>query len=473
MIWRPAKIDGLVVRSFAGPFVLTFFIALFVLVMQFLWKYVDELVGKGLSPWILAELMFFASARLVPLALPLAMLLASIMTFGSFGEHLELIAVRGAGVSLLRFMRPLIITSVFISIFAFFFSNNLLPIANLKFSALLYDIRQQKPTLALKEGLFYNGFDGYSMRIGKKDEATDRIYDMLIYDHTGGSGNDHVIMAKEAAMVQDEAHLMLTLKLKNGSQYKEVIPTGVRDTSHAMYRTYFKSWEKRFDMSEFKLSRSDESWFRDLKSMLTLRQLSGQIDTLKLDGQKILSSFNDFLRPYGLDSQAQFKTTATAFNPSNEFSKQSKSTRLLVLNQAINKARNIHNYADITNKQMIFKQEQIKENTIEIYRKFTLSIACLVLFFIGAPLGSIIRKGGLGWPLFYAVLFFILYHVSSIMGEKMAETNILSTFSGMWLSTFLLLPIGVFLTLKASNDSPIFSLDFYLRKLRLAKFDKA
>ncbi len=145
----------------------------------------------------------------------------------------------------------------------------------------------------------------------------------------------------------------------------------------------------------------------------------------------------------------------------------------MVLNQAINKARNIHNYADITNKQMIFKQEQIKENTIEIYRKFTLSIACLVLFFIGAPLGSIIRKGGLGWPLFYAVVFFILYHVCSIMGEKMAEIDVLSTFSGMWLSTFILLPIGIFLTLKASNDSPIFNLDFYLRKLRPAKVYKA
>ena len=473
MNWRPGKIDGLVIRSFVGPFVLTFFIALFVLVMQFLWKYVDELVGKGLSPWILSELMFFASARLVPLALPLAMLLASIMTFGSFGEHFELTAVRGAGVSLLRFMRPLIIGSIFISIFAFFFSNNLLPIANLKFSALLYDIRQQKPTLALKEGLFYNGFDGYSMRIGKKDEATDKIYDMLIYDHTGGSGNDHVIMAKEAAMIQDEAHLMLTLKLKNGSQYKEVIPNGVKDTSRAMYRTYFKSWEKRFDMSEFKLSRSDESWFRDLKSMLTLRQLSGQIDSLKMDKLKILSGFNDFLRPYGLDSQAQLKSSAVPINPSSEFKTQNKTTRLLVLNQAINKARNIHNYADITNKQMIFKQEQIKENTIEIYRKFTLSIACLVLFFIGAPLGSIIRKGGLGWPLFYAVVFFILYHVCSIMGEKMAEIDVLSTFSGMWLSTFILLPIGIFLTLKASNDSPIFNLDFYLRKLRPAKVYKA
>ena len=473
MNWRPGKIDGLVIRSFAGPFVLTFFIALFVLVMQFLWKYVDELVGKGLSPWILSELMFFASARLVPLALPLAMLLASIMTFGSFGEHFELTAVRGAGVSLLRFMRPLIIGSILISIFAFFFSNNLLPIANLKFSALLYDIRQQKPTLALKEGLFYNGFDGYSMRIGKKDDATDKIYDMMIYDHTGGSGNDHVIMAKEAAMIQDEAHLMLTLKLKNGSQYKEVIPNGVKDTSRAMYRTYFKSWEKRFDMSEFKLSRSDESWFRDLKSMLTLRQLSGQIDSLKMDKLKILAGFNDFLRPYGLDSQAQLKSRAVPINPSSEFKRQNKTTRLLVLNQAINKARNIHNYADITNKQMIFKQEQIKENTIEIYRKFTLSIACLVLFFIGAPLGSIIRKGGLGWPLFYAVVFFILYHVCSIMGEKMAEIDVLSTFSGMWLSTFILLPIGIFLTLKASNDSPIFNLDFYLRKLRPAKVYKA
>lgn len=479
------KLDKLVVKSFIGPFILTFCIAQFVLVMQFLWKYVDDLVGKGLSTGILLELLMYASARLVPLALPLAVLLASIMTYGDLGEHYELTAVRSAGVSLIRFMRALIITVIGIGIFAFFFSNNLLPMANLKFGALLYDIRHQKPTVALKPGIFYSGIDGFYIKVGSKDDETNTLYDITVYDHTSGKGNDHVITAKKGTMTQDEEALALTLKLEEGKQYREIEPKeqpgeGEQKSSYEMIATTFKSWEKRFDMSKFKLQRSDENFFKDLKQMLTLEQLYGEVDTIKMEENTLkaglVSSVAQYLnlQKYHMDSVPLRSGIAVAgFKKADDLVKPfDQATQIQIYERAMNKARNIKNFSDVTKTQLTYKNRDYVSHMIEIYRKFTLSVACIVLFFIGAPLGSIIRKGGLGWPLFYSVIFFIIYHVTSIIGEKLAENNVLTPFAGMWLSTVILLPLGFFLTMKAANDSKIYSTDYYrnvFRKLSKTK----
>lgn len=468
------KLDKLVVKSFIGPFVLTFCIAQFVLVMQFLWKYVDDLVGKGLSNTILFELLLYASARLVPLALPLAVLLASIMTYGALGENYELTAVRSAGVSLLRFMRALIITVTGISIFAFFFSNNLLPMANLKFGALLYDIRHQKPTVAVKPGIFYSGIDGFYIKVQSKDDETNTLYGITVYDHTSGKGNDHVILAEKGTMTQDEQALALTLKLENGKQYREIDPKDQRPDdpdrkSYEMISTTFKSWEKRFDLSQFKLNRTDENFFKDLKQMLNLQQLFAEIDTIHIEENSLKAGLHSSLAPYnnflklGIDTAginpnvkaASFASVTALVVPYD------RATQLQIYERALNKARNIKNFTDVTEKQLTYKERDFVSHMVEVYRKFTLSVACLVLFFIGAPLGSIIRKGGLGWPLFYSVIFFILYHVTSIIGEKLSENNLLTPFGGMWLSTFILLPVGFFLTMKASSDSKIYSTEYY------------
>ena len=469
------KLDWLLVKSFIGPFILTFFISLFVLVMQFLWKYVDDLVGKGLSTIILSELLFYASARLVPLALPLAVLLASIMTFGDLGEHMELTATKSAGISLLRLMRPLLITVVFISFFAFFFSNNILPMANLKFSALLYDITHQKPTLSIKEGIFYNGIDGFNLRVGKKGADGLTLFNLLIYDHTSGQGDDHIVTAQKGKMIEDEKSMALTLKLENGEQYKELTPKSPDKQNYEMYHTSFGVWEKKFDLSRFKLNRTDENFFKDMKQMMTLSQLTHQIDTINLDKKNLTKGLHNYVVPYygytrtGLDTlpiapkvekvnfSMDFKNTAEMLRTFN------KSEVNSIMERALAQARNIKNYSNIVLKQIDFKDTDIVQHMVEVYRKFTLSVACIVLFLIGAPLGSIIRKGGLGWPLFWSVLFFIIYHVTSIIGEKTADKLIIGTITGMWLSTFLLLPIGAFLTYKAANDSPLFNIDSYLR----------
>lgn len=467
------KLDKLVIKSFIGPFILTFFIAQFVLVMQFLWKYVDDLVGKGLSTPVLIELMLYASARLVPMALPLAVLLSSIMTYGSFGEHLELTAVKAAGISLLRFMRALIITVLGISVFAFYFSNYMLPQANLKFGALLYDIRHQKPTVALKPGIFYSGIDGFYIKADKKDDETSTLFGITVYDHTSGKGNDHVIIAQKGFMEQDDNSMSLLLRLEKGRQYREIEPKETSKNEYEAVYTTFDVWEKRFDLSQFKLSRTDENFFKDLKQMLDLKELYVQLDTLAIDKQRLLNSHPGYVSPYfnlikfGFDSIAiQDSSKVDAALIATSLASYDRETRIGVIDRAINRVRNIKNFTDVTNKQVSYKEREITSYMIEVYRKFTLSIACLVLFFIGAPLGSIIRKGGLGWPLFYCVLFFIMYHVTSIIGEKMAENEVLTAFGGMWLSTFVLLPLGLFLTLKAANDSKLFSADFYIKSLR-------
>ncbi len=471
------KLDKLVIKSFIGPFILTFWIAQFVLVMQFLWKYVDDLVGKGLPTGVLLELLVYASARLVPLALPLAVLLASIMTYGALGENYELTAVKSAGISLLRFMKALIITVIGISIFAFFFSNNFLPRANLKFGALLYDIRHQKPTVALKPGIFYSGIDGFYIKVGSKNDETNTLYNIVVYDHTSGKGDDHVITAEKGTMVQDEQALALTLKLENGKQYREIEPKENDPQSknnYEMISTTFKSWEKRFDLSQFKLNRTDENFFKDLKQMLDLKQLYTEVDTIHLEESNLKTGLISSITPYlgfkkfGLDTLKKENAVAKVhFKNTHELlSSYDPDTRIQIYDIALNKARNIKNFTDVTDKQLVYKEKDYVSHMVEIYRKFTLSIACLVLFFIGAPLGSIIRKGGLGWPLFYCVIFFILYHVTSIIGEKLAENNVLTPFAGMWLSTFVLLPVGLFLTLKATNDSKIYSTDHYKNLLR-------
>ena len=464
------KLDWLVIKSFIGPLILTFCIAQFVLVMQFLWKYIDDLVGKGLDTWVLIQLLAYASARLVPLALPLAVLLASIMTYGSFGEHFELTAVKSAGISLLRFMKPLMFTVTLLAIFAFYFSNNLLPMANLKFSALLYDIRHQKPTMALKPGIFYSGIDGFFIKAAEKDDKTNSLFNITVYDHTSGHGDDHVITASKGKMIQDEDQMALTLLLENGKQYREVDPKDPKVNNYEMVSTTFGSWEKRFDLSQFKLSRTDESFFKDLKQMMNLKQLYNEIDTINIESDNLKKGLVGYMVPYlnmkkfGIDTlkkpyeavgPVKFDSVAELLTPYD------RAKKIQVMEVAMNNARNIKNYADVTTKQVDFKNHDLITHMVEVYRKFTLSIACLVLFFIGAPLGSIIRRGGLGWPLFYSVIFFIIYHVTSLTGEKLCESDVLTGFTGMWLSTFILSPVGLFLTLKASNDSKMYTTEYY------------
>ncbi len=457
------KLTLLVLRAFAGPMVITFIISLFVLLMQFLWKYIDDLVGKGIDTIIIIKLMVYVSVTLVPLALPLSLLLSSLMTFGNLAEHFEITACKSAGVSLQRIMRPLIITAFLICGSAFYFSNYILPIANLKMNALLYDVRQQKPALLIKEGIFYNGIDGYSIRVGKKERDGQTLRNIMIYDHSENRGNTKLILAESGKMAMSDDERYLLLYLNKGSSYEERENKPGR-SSRPLMRSEFEEELVRFDLSSFKMTRTNEQLFKDNYQMLNLRQLSFASDSLE---KKIKDKQNEFYKVLTGMINIDTGKTQTAFVPlsnNTDFIKYFPADRQkMIVSTATYSVRNLKNMTDDMVQDMEIKSKSLAKHQIEWQRKFTLSFACLILFFIGAPLGAIIKKGGLGTPVVVSIIFFLIYHVISISGEKFAREGVILPWKGMWLSSIILLPIGIFLTYKATTDSGLFDKDTYTR----------
>jgi lipopolysaccharide export system permease protein len=454
--------------SYLGPFVMTFFIALFVLLMQFLWKYIDDLVGKGLEWHVVMRLLIFASASLVPLALPLSILLSSIMTFGNMSEKYELVACKAAGISLNKVMFPLIITSFIISICAFYFSNNILPFANLKMQSLLYDVQQQKPALAIKEGIFSNSIPGYSIRIEKKDPDGEGINGVMIYDHTQGLGNNITIVAKSGKMVMSADEKFLIATLNDGYRYEEKNERDERGIdTHPLIRTAFSEQVFRFDLSSFKLSRTNEELFKGSAKMMNIKQLQKAEDTLELsktNRKKEVYKYlfgNYFTLRDSINSQKK-DSLPQGFTKQNYLSNFPPAEQTKITDIALNQVRSLKAYMTTVNSDVELTDESIRKNKIEWHFKFTLSFACFVLFFIGAPLGAIIRKGGLGLPLVISTCLFIIFHVLTITGKKIAQQGVVSVFSGMWLASMVLLPVGIFLTYKATSDSALFDLSAYI-----------
>lgn len=459
------KLHALLIRSYLGPFILTFFITLFIFVMQFLWKYIDDLVGKGLEWYLVAELLFYASANLVPMALPLAVLLASIMTFGSFGEHYELVAMKSAGMSLTRIMYPLLLYTVFVSICAFLFTNYVWPKANLEFASLLYDIRHKKPSFDITPGVYYDGIEGYVIRIGSKDKDGVGLNDVLIYDHTNKEGNKHVIRAESGSMKMSDDERYLIFTLYNGKNYEEV-----KGNKYPHMKSEFEEEIMYFDLSGFQIQRTDKEIFKDNYQMLTLRQLSSAMDTIDQDIEKRKSKFGDLIvkrtTPIRKDSLSPDPKALKDTADLALYTKIKSENKLEIIESAMSQIRG--NKSLSLGKHDVFrsKQKSKRRHEIEWHRKFTLSIACIILFFIGAPLGAIIRKGGLGMPVVISVLFFLVYHISSITGEKLAKEGEITATSGMWTATFVLLPIGIFLTYKASTDSKLLDMETYSKNIQ-------
>lgn len=461
------KVHKLIIGSFVGPFILTFFIAIFILLMQFLFKYIDDLVGKGLEWYVVLELLMYASSTLVPMALPLAILLSSIMTFGNLGEHYELVALKSSGISLRKIMMPLIVMTLFISVAAFYFSNYIMPYANLKMGALMWDVRNQKPSLAIKEGIFYNGIDGYSIRIGSKDKEGTNLKDIIIYNHTANKGNMNVMMADSGRMLKSENDRYLVLLLFDGVSYEESGVPGTINDRKQLTRVKFKEHEVKFDLSTFQLNRTDETLFKDHYTMLNLKQLAYYEDSLD---NRLLRDKAYFRQNYALytsmDRDLRLDTSMKAkdINQLNNdilknFDKQYHS---VIVSKAFSTVRNIITYTESTKNDQETLNEKIRRHEIEFHRKFTLSFACLILFFIGAPLGAIIRKGGLGMPIVISIFFFIFFHILSITGEKMARQGVVPVWQGMWMASLILTPIGIFITRKATSDSTLLDLDIYV-----------
>ena len=460
------KLDILVFKAFIGPFIATFFITVLVLLMQFFWLWVDDFVGKGISTSVLFEFIWYQSAVLVPLALPLAILLSSIMTFGNMGESYELVAIRAAGISLLRFMRPLLFVTILISGIAFAFSNNIIPVATLKSRTLLYDIVRSNPSFDLKEGVFYDRIPNFAIKIGKKEQDS-LIKDVIIYEQNNGAAQDNFIVASNGVMRATENRRFIEFVLFNGWRYEE------RGTppSTEYIRLGFKEYKRMFDISSLGLQqRTSDSVNKNNARMLSMRQLSVAIDSMRRDranyGRKVRNDvFGQFAFSRFMDSSWTSKPTKTA-GVKNFSQTIPDSIRSLIRERTLGKLTNASVNAQMAMDQDVPQKKSLWSYEVEWHKKLMLSFSCVVLFLIGAPLGSIIRKGGLGSPLIFAIVFFMLFYFSSTSGEKAAREGSLPPYIGMWLSTFVLLPIGLFLTYKAMRDSQLFNKEYYFRFAR-------
>ncbi len=465
------KLDKLIIKAFIGPFLATFFIAVFILVIQFFWLYIDDFVGKGVDVMTLLKFISYVSATIIPLALPLGILLSSIMTFGNLGETFELVAIKSAGIPLIRFMRPLFVVSGLLAVVAFLFANYMIPVAELKMRTLLYDIRVAKPAFDIKEGVFYNKLDGYTIKIGSKQKDS-IIYNVVIYEHSYIL-QDNIIVAEEGTMQVSPDQRFLYFNLRNGWRNQEKGQSGTVNTDY--YRLGFKEYKKVFDLSSFKLTKSADSTFKNYYKMLSLQQLSRVVDSMqkrndsvKYRAQRDYSAvtpfnFSDSTFRKKVDTNFTFKTTKELVADSN---------RYMVYSSVSSKANSFKSQVEMLSYDYVEQKKQIRLHDLERHRKFSLSLACIVLFLIGAPLGSIIRKGGIGLPLVISVLFFIVFHITNTTGEKMVKEGVLVPGVGMWLSTFLLVAIGAFLTYKAMQDSQLFNAEFYYRTFRRLKLDR-
>lgn len=454
-----------ILRSFIGTFIFTFFVAIFILLMQFLWTYLDDLVGKGLGFDVLGKLIFYTSITFVPMAMPLAILLSSLMCFGNLGEYYELVAMKASGISVWKIMRPLLIFSIIMSLTAFIFSNNVLPVATLKSKTLLRDVRKQKMSFDIPEGMFYKGIDGYTIRVNKKGADGTSLYDVMIYDHTEHQGNIKVTTADSATIALSPSQKEIVFTLYDGYNYNEVVDDNHYRQKRPFEKMKFAKQYVTFDISDFDLTQTDENALKGHQSMLNISQLNVAIDSLKRDTEERQQSYNiSFVNRFqhfssrDVENKAKGKyrddDTISVFRwplIDNFVEKEQRS----IINSACSSTRNISDNIDLNITDFKRQDTNLRKHQQVLHEKFSLSIACLLFFFIGAPLGAIIRKGGLGLPIVISVIFFVIYYIITITSQRIAIAGDIPVFLGVWLSSIILLPIGIFLTTKATTDSSI------------------
>lgn len=468
---------------FLPRFLMTFCICLFIVIMQFLWRYIDELVGKGLSIGMIAELFFYAALSMVPLALPLSILLAALMTFGDLGEHVELTALKSSGISLTTIMKPLVLLMTLVAIGAFFFQNNVLPKSQVKMWTLLFSFRQTSPTLDIPEGAVYSQIPGYNIYVKHKDKERDMLYNMLIYDVSQGGIYPRIVAADSGrlTMTEDKRHLILTLY--KGAWYEQMrSSSGVNGLSNDLYRRETFHDKEILIPYDANFNRMDDETMRSQYVGKNITELQHTIDSVRLKVDSAASLVISKLRTTPVCGVPSQRTVYNDGKPSFENVKEIKleevvDVKKIIKEMPVSEQQQIINQALMhTTTAMQDLQFQgytinddnyvIRRHQIELIKKFTLSLACLIFFFIGAPLGAIIRKGGLGTPIVISVLLFIVYYIIDNSGYKLARDGRWEVWQGIWLSSVVLLPLGIFLTHKAVNDSAVFNPDAWLNILR-------
>lgn len=466
------KLDKLILKAFFGPFFLTFAVVIFIFLMRLILTYFTDLFGKDLGAGVYAELFFYCAIITIPLALPLAMLLSSLMTFGKLGEFFELTAIKSAGISVFRAMRSVLIVAMLVTGFAFWFNNIALPWANLKFYRLLYDIKTTKTTLNIKEGIFYNDLPGYSIKVMKKFPDGKTLKNVIIYDHTQNDGNKHVTLADSALMYVIMNKQYLVFELFNGNDYlDDADRTGGADqTDFAAHG--FKKSKVVMSLQAFDMHKTEEDQFKHHQIMMNINELSHDLDSLKTSMKDVKKSmflssrsyFTYFLKDtqMPLDSiQKKLMRNDKKWIEKILVKKKSHQPAVIGIDYALNQARNMISFSDANQATLNTRVEDMYKTNLEWHHKFSNAIAVFVMFLIGAPLGAIIKKGGFGMPVVLAISFFILMYVMTQQGDKMAKEGKVIVQIGAWMSNLILFAIGMYFLKKAINDSRLFESDVY------------
>ena len=467
------KIDIFVFKAYSLLFVGTFFICLFIFMMQFMWRYVDELIGKGLTLDVLAHFFYYAGLTLIPMSLPLAILLASLITFGNLGERFELLSMKAAGIPLIRILQPIIIFNILLCIGSFYFQNVTGPEAQKKFYTLIYSMKQKSPELEIPEGIFYSEIPGYNIFVEKKGKENGMLYGVMIYSTTDGYEDAQIVLADSAELktTEDEKHLMLTMYA--GERFRNMQAQGnmmARANVPYMRETFIQEtdlipFDNNFNMM-------DANVFSGSAQTKNLREIETGLDSLAHKSDSIGRSLFAYLqnttyrRKVNIASQDSAKIARQTLNFDTLYSQLTVSQQQSILRNAMQKstvATNEYEFRGLISKDI---DQSTRTHWVEWHKKFTLSLACLFFFFIGAPLGAIIRKGGLGVPVVISVTIFIFYYIINVSGEKMAKSGEWVPWFGEWLSSMVLCPIGIFLTYKANKDSAVFNIEAYINVIR-------
>lgn len=454
-------------KAYLPPFFLTLFIGVFVFFLIHVFTYMDDIVGKGMGAWILIKFFTYSFLTFIPVAMPLAVLLSSIMTFGSLAENYELAAMKSSGLSLFKIIRPIFVFIVFLAAFTFVFNNFILPNITLKSARMLWDIRQAKPTLSIKEGIYYSQLDGYSIKVGKKSKDGQTLYNLSIYDHSDGLGNNIQLYADSGKMKTSADTNYLQIQLNNGTRYEDIMQESDHKNTRPLMQLIYNELNVNVDMSSFKMKQTEEELFKGHHEMMNIWQIDREIDTMNMSisgkYNNLKNQFNNYfiartLKTINFEKGYQpIKKFYTSLNK-DEFRRSTENAQNLV--------RSSSGYIDSINDEIYGKELNKLDYLVGWHKKINISFACIVLFFVGASLGAIIRKGGMGLPVVVAVLFFLLYYVVSIIYEDLVIEGVYSVVFGTWFPLLLFLPLGIFLTYKAAKDSALFDMSSYIDPIK-------
>lgn len=465
---RIKKLDIFVLKSFLLLFAGTFFICLFIFMMQFLWRYVDELVGKGLEINVLAQFFFYSGLTLIPLSLPLAILLAALMTFGNFGERYELLSMKAAGIPLLRIIRSVVLFCVFLGGMSFFFQNIIGPRAQKQLWTLLVSMKQKSPEVDIPEGVFYSDIDGYNIYVKQKDRKTGMLKDVLIYNFSDGFENAHIIWAAEGKLelTADKQHLFL--HLYNGEQFENLKSQSVISRNVPYRRETFKEKHTLIKFSsEFNMV--DGSFLDRRSDIKNMHEISVAIDSLTVHADSVgRSMYSDIMSTTyrtpvltPADSTKMKEERVSVINTDSIYNSMTSQEKLKVLTTTGNRMSSLASDWDMKSFLTKDTDNNIRSHRSDWHKKITLSLACIIFFFIGAPLGAIIRKGGLGMPVVISVLIFVIYYIIDSGATRVAKSGEMNIVLGTWMSTIVLAPLGAFFTYKSNKDSVVFNIDVY------------